>query len=101
MQSVNAQLTQEHPKENASVFFVMEPLNEQIVGKIRHILLILLGAVGFVLLIICANVANLVMTRPIVPRKQFAVRSVLCASRAGLSFQLLTEIMMPSRIGAG
>src|SRR5438128_8319313 len=101
MQSVNAQLTQEYPKENASMFFVMEPLNQQIVGKIRPILLILLGAVGFVLLITCANVANLVMTRSIGRRKEFAVRSALGASRAGLLSQLLTESLLLSTIGAG
>ena len=101
MQSVNAQLTQEHPKENASVFFVMEPLNQQIVGKIRPILLILLGAVGFVLLITCANVANLVMTRSIGRRKEFAVRAALGATRGGLFSQLLTESLLLSSIGAG
>jgi predicted permease len=101
MQGVNAQLTQEYPKENASVFFVMEPLNQQIVGKIRPILLILLGAVGFVLLITCANVANLVMTRSIGRRKEFAVRSALGASRASLVTQLLTESLLLSFVGAG
>jgi putative ABC transport system permease protein len=101
MQSVNAQLTQEYPKENASMFFVMEPLNQQIVGKIRPILLILLGAVGFVLLITCANVANLVMTRSIGRRKEFAVRSALGASRASLLSQLLSESLLLSFIGAG
>jgi putative ABC transport system permease protein len=101
MQGISAQLTQEYPKENASMFFVMEPLNQQIVGKVRPILLILLGAVGFILLITCANVANLLMTRSIGRRKEFAVRSALGASRASLLSQLLTESLLLSFIGAG
>jgi putative ABC transport system permease protein len=101
MQGVSAQLTQEFPKENASIFFVMEPLNQQIVGKIRPILLILLGAVGFVLMITCANVANLLMTRSIGRRKEFAVRSAIGASRASLLSQLLTESLLLSFVGAG
>ena len=101
MQGVSAQLTQEFPKENASIFFVMEPLNQQIVGKIRPILLILLGAVGFVLVITCANVANLLMTRSIGRRKEFAVRSAIGASRASLLSQLLTESLLLSFVGAG
>jgi putative ABC transport system permease protein len=101
MQSINAQLSREYPKENGSTFFVMESLTEQIVGKVRPILLILLGAVGFVLLITCANVANLVMTRSIGRRKEFAVRSALGASRASLLSQLLTESLLLSFIGAG
>jgi len=101
MQAVGAQLTQKYPKENASIFFVMEPLNQQIVGKIQPILLILLGAVGFVLLITCANVANLLMTRSVGRRKEFAVRSALGASRASLLSQLLTESLLLSFMGAG
>jgi putative ABC transport system permease protein len=101
MQGISARLTQQYPKENASMFFMMEPLNQQIVGKIRPILLILLGAVGFVLLITCANVANLLMTRSIGRRKEFAVRSALGASRASLLSQLLTESLLLSFIGAG
>src|SRR6267378_4387459 len=100
MQSINAQLARAYPKENGSTFFVMESLTEQIVGKVRPILLILLGAVGFVLLITCANVANLVMTRSIGRRKAFAVRSALGASRASLFSQLLTESLLLSFIGA-
>jgi putative ABC transport system permease protein len=100
MQNINTRLSQEYPKENSSVFFVMESLNEQVVGKVRPILLILLGAVGFVLLITCANVANLVMTRSIGRRKEFAVRSALGASRGSLLAQLLTESLLLSFAGA-
>jgi putative ABC transport system permease protein len=100
MEGINAQLSRAYPKENSSTFFVMESLTEQIVGKVRPLLLILLGAVGFVLLITCANVANLVMTRSIGRRKEFAVRSALGASRATLLWQLLTESLLLSSIGA-
>jgi putative ABC transport system permease protein len=101
MQGINAQLAREYPKENGSTFFVMESLTERIVGKIRPILLILLGAVGFVLLITCGNVANLLVTRSIGRRREFAVRSALGASRASLLSQLLTESLLLSFIGAG
>ena len=100
MQSINTRLSHEYPKENSSVYFVMERLTEQVVGKVRSLLLILLGAVGFVLLITCANVANLVMTRSIGRRKEFAVRSALGASRASLLWQLLTESLLLSLAGA-
>ncbi len=100
MLSISARISHEYPKENSSIFFVMEGLREQIIGKVRPLLLILLGAVGFVLLITCANVANLLMTRSIGRRKEFAVRSALGASRASLLSQLLTESLLLSAIGA-
>jgi predicted permease len=100
MLSISARLSREYPKENSSIFFVMESLREQIVGKVRPLLLILLGAVGFVLLITCANVANLLMTRSIGRRKEFAVRSALGASRASLLSQMLTESLLLSAVGA-
>src|SRR5438552_15303696 len=100
MKSITAQLAREYTKENSSTFFVMQSVREQIVGKVRPILLILLAAVGFILLIACANVANLVMTRSIGRRKEFAVRSALGASRASLLSQLLPESLVLSSIGA-
>jgi putative ABC transport system permease protein len=100
MNAVTAQLVATYPKENGSTIFVMTSLRENFVGQVRPLLLILLGAVGFVLLIACANVANLLMTRSIGRRKEFAVRVALGASRGNILSQLLTESLLLSAIGA-
>ena len=100
METITAQLAQEYPKQDASIYVAVGSLRDEIVGNVRPLLLILFGAVSFVLLIACANVANLLMTRAIDRRREFAIRAALGASRVHLLLQLLSESLLLAMMGA-
>ncbi len=99
MLAIAAQLAHEHPETNTGNSTTVELLTDMAFGQVRRMLYVLLGAAGFVLLIACANVANLQLARAHGRAREFAVRAALGAGRGRIVRQLLVESLLLGALG--
>jgi putative ABC transport system permease protein len=99
MSAIAQQLAQQYPASNAGWDVNLVPLHEEMVGKVSRFLFVSLGAVGFVLLIACVNIANLLLARAFSRQKEIAVRAALGASRPRLIRQFLIESLVLAVVG--
>ena len=101
MDSLGRRLSEEYPEADKGAGITLVPLKQDLVGNIQPFLLMLMAAVGFVLLIACVNVANLLLARSAGRTREFAIRAALGANRARVLRQVLTESVLLAVAGGG